>query len=150
MRPCLSCAVLFLAILCGVSCRTPRSRVEAGAEERALLMAETRGWLTELKRGRAILQELSALSGAKLENTPIAAYGGQRVAFIGTGMWEHDLFTVKGFYLRLLTPAGRDLRPQTGMWYEVLVRGRILGVLAKNRIIVIEVNENDWQLVQTG
>jgi len=35
------------------------------------------------------------------------------------------------------------------MW-DVLVRGKVLQVLPKNKIIVIEVNEEDFQVLSSG
>jgi hypothetical protein len=59
------------------------------------------------------------------------------------------LVTEHGFYLRVVNKEGKDLRPHS-VWWEVLVCGKILQVLPENKIIVIEVDESGWLVLQTG
>ena len=62
---------------------------------------------------------------------------------------SNDLLTSGGVYLRIVTHGNKDLRPQA-VWWEVIVRGEIQQVLLENKIIVIEVAEKDWTILQTG
>ena len=115
-------------------------------------MAKSYGWSTNLSRGKEIVQELAALSPEGLEKVDITAYRGERVAFVGGGAppgGSNDLVTEHGFYLRVVNKSGKDLRPHS-VWWEVMICGKILQVLPKNKIIVIELDEKDWKIIQTG
>lgn len=115
-------------------------------------IAKGYGWLSNLKRGEDIVHKLAAMSSEELRKVEVTAYRGERVAFIGSGAppgGTNDLLTEGGFYLRVLTPSGKDLRPQS-VWWEVIVCGKILQILPKNKIIVIEIDEKDWKIIQTG
>jgi hypothetical protein len=113
--------------------------------------AKDMGWLDNYTRGKEILLELSRLSPEQQKNADIAAYRGEQVAFAGGSALSgptNDLVTQRGFYLRVVTPHGRDLRPHSVMW-TVLVRGKVLRVLPQNKIIVIEVLRKDWHVLDT-
>jgi hypothetical protein len=74
------------------------------------------------------------------------------VAFVGGGAppgGTNDLITEGGFYLRVVNKQGKDLRPHS-VWWEVMVCGEILQVLPENKLIVLEVDEKDWVVLQTG
>lgn len=129
----------------GVACQ------QSDSPRRNERIAEESGWLANYKRGREIIQELAALgpSGQKIQ---IAAYRQERVAFVGGGAppgATNDLIIGGGFYLRVVNKAGKDLRPQA-VWWEVMVCGEILQVLPENKIIVLQVEEKDWIILQTG
>jgi len=109
------------------------------------------GWVAEHSRGTEILKSLTAASKEQ-QKLAIDAFRGEKVAFIGVGApagGSNDLLIPDGFYLRVITPGGEDLRPQS-VWWEVLVQGVIQQVLLENKIIVIEVNKEGWQIRQTG
>jgi len=108
--------------------------------------------LAKYKLGSTLIQELSALDSEGRKNLDIAAYRQEKVAFFGVGAppgGSNDLITESGCYLRVISKEGKDFRP-TAAWWEVLVIGEIQQVLPENKIIVIEVKEGDWILVQTG
>jgi hypothetical protein len=54
---------------------------------------------------------------------------------------SNDLITEGGFYLRVVNKNGKDLRPMA-IWWEAFICGEV--------IIVIEVNEKDWIVLDTG
>jgi hypothetical protein len=113
---------------------------------------EEQGWLNHYKRGTDIIQKLSALGPESRTKTDVAAYRGERLAFVGAGAppgATNDLITQGGFYLRVVTRSGKDLRPRS-VWWEVLVCGEVLQVLPENKIIVLEAAEKDWIVLQTG
>jgi hypothetical protein len=144
--------VMVLMGLCCASCRTTHTTPLEEAKDVEEELAKTRGWFANLRLGREIVQELTKLSPEKLARVKVSAYRGERVAFMGVAALpgaSNDLFIRNGYYLRVLNPAGKDLRPRS-VWWEVMVCGRVLQVLPKNKIIVIQVNEEDWQIFQTG
>lgn len=115
-------------------------------------VAKARAWFPYLNRGREIANEIARLTPEKLPEVKVSAYRGERVAFMGVTALpgaSNDLLTKDGLYLRVVNPAGKDLRPRS-LWWEVMVCGKILQVLPRNKVIVIEVKEEDWQIVQTG
>jgi len=110
--------------------------------------AEGKGWLDSYKRGHEILLELSRLSPEQHEKVDIAKYRGERIAVVGGSAppgATNDLVTDGGFYLRVVNPKGKDLRPPSPG--SVLIRGTILQVLPKNKIIVIKVSNKDWEVL---
>jgi len=110
---------------------------------------EEKGWLGDYKRGKEIISSLSHLSAEELKKIDIARYCGENVAFVGRGAGAtNDLVTEEGFYLRVVNPKGKDLRPHSVSW-GVLVHGRVLQVLAQNKIILIEVRDKDWIVLIT-
>ena len=114
--------------------------------------AEQGGWLANYKRGKEMLQQLSALSPEDRKKLDIAAYRGERVALVGAAAppgVSNDLLTADGFYLRVVNKDGKDLRPHA-VWWEVLLCGKVLQVLPENKIIVLEVSERDWLVLETG
>lgn len=114
--------------------------------------AKSYGWLPELRRGKEIVQKLSGMNFKELREIDLTAYRGEKVAFIaGTAPpgGTNDLVTEDGFYLRIVNPQGKDLRPRA-VWWEVIICGKILQVKAENKIIIIEVDEKDWKVIQTG
>jgi hypothetical protein len=110
------------------------------------------GWLENLKRGQGILDMLAALNTKDLARVEVAAYRGERVAFVGGALPRgrtNDLLTGNGIRLRVVTSAGKDLRPHA-VWWEVMVYGTILQVIPENKTIVIKVEEGGWRVMQTG
>jgi hypothetical protein len=110
------------------------------------------GWEAEYRHGAEILEILADASKDK-KKLAIDIFRGEKVAFLGgvaPSGGSNDLLTSGGFYLRVVTPGGEDLRPLSAVWWEVLVKGVIQQVLLENKIIVIEVNKEGWQLRQTG
>jgi hypothetical protein len=117
----------------------------------AALLAQL-GWKANFLRGDEILNALSTLDAGQRKELDVAAYRGERVAFAGRGAppgGTNDLYTRGGYYLRVVNKEGRDLRPQAA-WWEVMTCGEIWQVLPENKIIVIEVAEADWHVIQTG
>jgi hypothetical protein len=115
-------------------------------------MAKDFGWTTNLNRGREISKKIASLTLDERPKLAISAYRGERVAFVGVVASpgsSNDLLTSDGFYLRVVNRAGKDLRPHS-VWWEVMVYGKISQVIAENKLIVIEVDEKDWKIIQTG
>jgi hypothetical protein len=137
--------LLVLGSLAG--CR-PTQDLRTNAEK----FAAHHGWLKNYRRGIEIVQKLSALSPEQRKNFDASTYRYERVAFVGGGAppgVTNDVLTPEGYYLRVVTKSGKDLRPQN-VWWEVLVCGKVLQVLPENKIIVLEVDEEDWIVGDTG
>jgi hypothetical protein len=114
-------------------------------------VAEGKGWLDNYKRGHEILLELSRLSPEQQKKVDIAKYRGERIAVVGGSAppgATNDLVTDGGFYLRVVNPKGKDLRPPSPG--TILIRGTILQVLPMNKIIVIKVSNKDWEVLMTS
>jgi hypothetical protein len=144
----IAAALLALIVACWASAQTTTTNTTNPYER----MAKSFGWSTNFSRGREIVNKLASLSPDELEKLDITAYRGERVAFGGVGAppgGSNDLVTENGFYLRVLNRSGKDLRPKS-VWWEVMVCGKILQVLPKNKIIMIEVDEKDWKITETG
>jgi hypothetical protein len=104
-----------------------------------------------LKRGQEIVGTLSALNPKQADEFDVTSFGKEIVEFVGGGAppgATNDLLIEGGYYLRVVNPQNKDLRPHSVLW-EVHVRGKILHVFPKNKIIVIEVQEKDWNVLQT-
>src|SRR5262245_1847645 len=117
-----------------------------------LKIAEHFGCLAEYNRGTELIQKLSALGPEARAKADFSAYRGQKVAILGGGPTSggtNDLLTEGGCYLRVVNKPGKDLRPMS-IWWGVLVRGDISQVFPEDRIIVIEVQEKDWVVLETG
>jgi len=109
------------------------------------------GMRDELKRGREIIRELSALPPEQTEKYDVTAFRDAVVTFIGgtaPPAATNDLLIEGGYYLRVVNPRQKDLRPHAVAW-EVVVKGKIMQVLPKHKIIVLEVQEKDWFVLQT-
>jgi hypothetical protein len=135
-----------------VGCRPTVGVATPQQQNRHEQIAEHHGWLANYKRGQEILQNLSTLGPEAAKTMGITAYRQEKVAFVGGGAppgGTNDLITEGGFYVRVVNKAGKDLRP-TSVWWEVLVRGEVWQVLPENKIIVLEVDESDWIVLQTG
>ena len=140
-------AVVLATVLVGCSARAPLvARVSSNDQA----TAETYGWKAELERGHEIVKSLSAL-GVKLKNLEFTGYRDERVAFIGGGTpgGMNDLLIEGGFYLRVVNPRGKDLRPEA-VWWNAIVCGSIIQVFPENKIIVIRVDEKNWKTLDTG
>jgi len=112
--------------------------------------AKSLGWATEHRRGAEILRAV-AEAAAPHRKLDIAAYRGEKVAFLGGTAppgGSSDLLTWDGFYLRVVNPENRDLRPQAVAW-EAMVRGVILQVFVENRIIVLRAAGKDYVILDT-
>ena len=104
-----------------------------------------------LKRGQEIVGKLSALSSKQVDDFDVTAFRDEIVEFVGGGAppgATNDLLIEGGYYLRVVTPQNKDLRPHSVLW-EVHVKGKILQVLPKHKIIVLQVQEKDWYVLQT-
>jgi hypothetical protein len=116
--------------------------------------AESWGWGSNLKRGREIIRKLASLTPRELAQLDKAIYQGERVAFYGgpiaTTAYTGDVGTEGGFYLRVVTPAGKSIIDPGSVLWDALVYGKILQVFPRNRIIVIEVNEADFRVLLGG
>lgn len=115
-------------------------------------IAGKQGWLDNYRRGKEIIHKLSSLSRDDARKFDVTAYRGERVAFIGGGAppgATNDLITNDGFYLRVVNPGNKDLRPHS-VWFGAIICGQILQVLPENKIIVIEIIEKDWSVLDTG
>jgi len=115
-------------------------------------MAKDFGWTSNLNLGRDISKKIASLTQNERAKLAISAYRGEWVAFVGVAAppgSSNDLLTRDGFYLRVVNRAGNDLRPHS-VWWEVMVYGKISQVLPENKVIVIEVDEKDWKIIQTG
>jgi hypothetical protein len=152
MRSFLSFALLVLGGFWCMSCRTTHTTPVTGAASAEEQIAEVRGWSFNLKRGHEIIQELEAFSPKELATVRLSAYRGERVAFWGgpASEYPNDLITEGGYYLRIIVLGNKDLTPCKAIWWEVIVCGKIVQVRPQNKIIVIEVNEEDWQFVASG
>lgn len=107
-------------------------------------------WVTNYTRGREIIRELSALSPDQGRKLKVDAYRGEKVALVGVDAppGVGDRQTEHGFYLRVLYRKGKEPPQRRYIWSESMLRGTILQVLPANKIIVIEVDEE--QILQTG
>jgi hypothetical protein len=98
------------------------------------------------------LGEISVSADKDPKKIDIAAYRGVRVAFVGAGAApgaSNDLVIGGQCYLRVVNKEGKDLRPRS-LWWEVLVQGVVMQVIPENRIVVIDVSEKDWIVLETG
>jgi hypothetical protein len=123
---------------------------EQNKEEENVKLAKELGWLDDYKRGKEIVRAISSLRPDELQKTDIAFHRGEKVAFVGSGTSgaTNDLMTKSGYYLRIVNPTGKDLRPQATGW-SVIVRGKILQVWPANKVIEIEIRDKDWQLIES-
>src|SRR5258706_13193233 len=81
-----------------------------------------------LKRGRDIVEKLSALTPKQIHEFNATAYRDEMVEFVGGGAppgATNDLLIDGGYYLRVVNSQNKDLRPHSVLW-EVHVRGKIL------------------------
>jgi hypothetical protein len=141
-------AVLALA----TACATSQLKKPAYPNDLEKDFAKSLGWREDLQRGQQIIDKLSPLNREELAKVDVSTYRGERVAFDGVGAppgGSNDLLTSGGFHLRVINPSHKDLRPHCA-WWEVMIRGTILEVLPQSKTIVIEVDEKNWQIVQTG
>jgi hypothetical protein len=113
-------------------------------------VAVARGWVTNYTRGREIIRELSALSPEQGRKLKVDAYRREKVAFVGVDAppGVGDRWTENGFYLRVIYRKGKEPPKRSYIWSESMLQGTILQVHATNKIIVIEVDEE--QIIQTG
>jgi hypothetical protein len=143
----LSTTFVFTSACCSVA-QTSQTN-SAGVYE---AFAKEFGWLTSFNHGMAILHEIASAT-AKEKKFDVDAFRGEKVAFRGVTAppgSTNDLIGDGGFYLRVVNPQGKDLRPKNVKWAEVMICGKILQVLPENKIIVIEVDEKDLKVLQTG
>ena len=120
-------------------------------DDRGLEFAKGAGWEKEYRQGRNLLLDVGKAIREK-QQLSVGAHRGETVAFIAGAAppgGSNDLITPDGFYLRVMTPKNKDLRPRA-VWWEVIVRGKVQQVLPENKIIVIEVDPKDWLLGATG
>ena len=127
------------------------SSAESEASDEYTAFVEAQGWRKEFKRGRLMVRELTRLDPKGRRNYDVAALRGQLVAFVAAAAppgGTNDLVTGGGFYLRVVNPQKKDLRPHAVSW-SAIVRGKILQVLPENNIIVLEVETEDWITLDT-
>jgi hypothetical protein len=109
------------------------------------------GWREDFEKGAEMVRKLSALKEKDKKYSNNALFRGLRVAFFGYGAppgATNDLLTPEGYYLRILNKKPKDLRPMAAVW-TVLVCGRVCQVFPENRLILLEVNEEDWIILDT-
>ena len=96
------------------------------------------------------MRELSALSPEQRQKIKVGAYRGEKVAVVGIDAPPGigDRRTEDGLYLRVLYRKGKEPPVRDYIWSESMLRGTILQVLPENKIIVIEIDEE--QIIQTG
>lgn len=160
-RPCLAtslavaqCHYLFLVVVmstfpvAGVLAEDGEANKQIPGERAAREL----GWLSDLRRGAAVVAKLSDVKQNDSGKVNVSAYRGSTVALVGSCAppgATNDLITEDGFYLRIVTVKTRDLRPHA-TWWKVMVRGRIMEVLPRNRIVVIELDGDGWFILETG
>jgi hypothetical protein len=145
-----SISFAILAFTLAVSSNAQTAQTNSASVYEAI--AKGFGWLTNFDRGEAILHEIASTTD-KEKMFDVTAHRGERVAFSGATAppgATNDLLADSGFYLRVINRDGKDRRPKNVMWCEVMICGKILQVFPKNKIIVIEVEEKDWKVLQTG
>ena len=148
-------ALLFMAGTgCGVrfspAVETSPPKAE-GANPGGRDWAEAWGWSAEYTRGQEVLRGMEALRPDQRGEHDITAFRGERIAFLAgpaPAGGTNDLIIRGGYYLRIVNPANKDLRPHAVYWI-VMVRGKIQQVLPRNRLIVLEVNQDDYRVVET-
>jgi hypothetical protein len=141
----------FLAIALGAPLLAERSPAVEPGERQELVRhhLDAQGWRKPYDRGAEIRNELASLDPEARKKFGIAKYRGEKVAFAGGSAppgGTNDLITADGFYLRIVTKSGADLRPHATGW-SVIVHGTILQVLPENKVIVVEVE--DWLVYLT-
>jgi hypothetical protein len=144
-------------IVCLLLCTLLISSCSIGAdtedqETKRSKLAEERGSGENYIRGKEVLRHLSSLSREEQQKMDIGLHRGERVAFVGSTAppgATNDLMTKLGFYLRVVNRGGRDLRPHSAVCWEALVCGEVLQVLPENKLIVIEVRDEDWITLET-
>ncbi len=146
-------AVTALVIVAIVVCGLTMTGLQMTREEK---FAAWNGCLGNYKRGAEIIRGLSTRNPEDKRKSDIAAYRGERVAFVGVSPTDadqpvgpNDLMTDRDVKLRVVNKKGKDLRPIC-VWCEVLVCGEVLDVIPEKKTIVIEVDEEDWIVMQTG
>lgn len=115
-------------------------------------IATRMGWQEEFDRGQNIIKEITTRK-AEGGGFAIAAFRGETISLIGgiaSPGATNDLVLENGFYLRVLVSGRKDLRPKKAAWWVVCLRGKILQVIPDNQIIVLEISEDDWKLIETG
>jgi len=153
-------SLLFTLLLAGLmaSCASKHQpevggRVGDTAEQaRHDRIAKAYGFFPEFERGRALVRTLSALHSDNSRKFDPTDFVDHLVAFVGVGAEPgatNDLFIQGGYYLRVANPKNLDLRPHDIGW-EVIIRGKILMVLPQNKLIIIEVDESSWKVIQTS
>ena len=134
-------SVLFLMILMTSGCATQNC---ATTED---LMNQSE-WKVPLQRGEEIFREISSLAPEEIKKLKFGIYRDEVVAFRGGNFcYIDDLLIGNGFYIRVVHTPQKNFRPNHCMWYEVLARGKILQVYPENKIIVLEVSEDNWSLI---
>lgn len=115
-------------------------------------IARNLGWFPEWERGQKIMSDVAHLSPNQLRDPDNLAYRDMVIAVEGSVVppgGTNDLVTENGFYVRVVSPKGEDLRPNS-VWWTAMIRGRVLQVLPLNKVIVIEIKENGWRTLETG
>jgi hypothetical protein len=126
----------------------------ADREEHYAGFAKWKGWREEYNKGKQLIRELKSLSTEQIKEYGVKAHRDEKLSFVGSGAppgGTNDLILEGGYYLRVVNPEGeeaKDLRPHAAMW-EVMLRGTVLQVLPENKIIVLEVGEKDWEVLET-
>ena len=138
-------SVMFVAFFASCSTRQSETRNSEGAQ-----IASGLGWLEQYENGQRILTQLSALTAEEAKVLPVDSYRGEKVTLGGGGAppgSTNDLITPDGYYVRVVNVENKDLRPQAVAW-SVIVLGEIRQVLPHNRIIVIDVDEKNYQVLE--
>jgi len=142
-------ALIFTLSIVATSADEAKDAVGRNEAYRELVAKEK--WTKSFNNGQRILKEISAMHQAK-KKIDIAEYRGEKVSFIGGGAppgVTNDLLIEQGYYVRIVTPDGKDLRPHSA-WWEVLIQGEILQVFPEHKIIVLKIVHDGWKVIQTG
>ena len=134
-----------------VATSADEAKAAAGHDDAYQEIVAKEKWTKSFNNGRRILKEISDNNQAK-KKIDIAAFRGEKVSFVGGGAppgATNDLLIEQGYYVRIITPDGKDLRPNS-VWWEVLIQGEILQVYPEHKIIVLKIVPEDWKVIQTG
>ena len=115
---------------------------------RAAEFATKLGWAEEYDLGQNIIADIAESN----EPWDIAEHRGLSVSFFATVAPPGatiDLLTHDGIYIRVVSSSDVDLRPKSVTW-TALVKGKVLQILKEHKIIVIEIEERDWIVLDTS
>jgi len=115
-------------------------------------------WSPAEKRGQEILSKLASLTPKQIRNFDVTTFRDETVVFYGWPAMPgacNDVETgktaagnsISGFYIRVVNPSGKDLRGPSASW-EVYIRGKILQVYPANKVIVLQIKDDDYCIGQ--
>ncbi len=116
-------------------------------EELAESTASELGWSDDFHAGMKMISRLEKAASSCDATKATRPFIGRSMCFLGTSTSSsHDLILEKGYYLRIVTSDGK-VRRYPAIESAVLVRGRVLDVFVKNKVIVIKVLDGGWKLL---